>query len=95
MLGPEPLDGLDIHPTRLGAWKHEYDFIHAKYVRPKCYAEMHADGTHTIRIAGLPASARSGITVDTLQLGGSYPGKLRPMRVPGGVCLVPVEYVIH
>lgn len=30
---------LDIHPSRLGAWKHEYDFQAAFFARPKGYAE--------------------------------------------------------
>ena len=32
-------DDLDIHPTRLGAWKHESDFIDARFMRAKCYVE--------------------------------------------------------
>ena len=31
---------LDIHPTRLGAWKHESDFIDARFMRAKCYVEL-------------------------------------------------------
>lgn len=30
---------LEIHPTKLGAWKHEYSFDRAKYLRQKCYIE--------------------------------------------------------
>ena len=33
-------DDLDIHPTRLGAWKHESDFIDARFMRAKCYVEL-------------------------------------------------------
>jgi hypothetical protein len=35
---------LDIHPSRLGAWKHEYDFQSAFFARSKAYAERHYDG---------------------------------------------------
>ena len=31
--------GLDIDPTRLGAWDHEMTFKRAKYLRQKCYLE--------------------------------------------------------
>lgn len=30
-------DWLEIHPTKLGAWKIEYKFTKAKYIRQKCY----------------------------------------------------------
>lgn len=32
-------EGLDIHPTRLGAWDHEMSFSKGKYLRQKCYME--------------------------------------------------------
>ena len=38
LLGDGPIS-LDIHPTRLGAWKHELDFDAAIYGRAKCYSE--------------------------------------------------------
>lgn len=31
--------GLDIHPTKLGAWDHEMTFKKGKYLRQKCYIE--------------------------------------------------------
>ena len=31
--------GLDIHPTKLGAWDNESKFISAKFLRQKCYIE--------------------------------------------------------
>lgn len=31
--------GLDIHPTKLGAWDHEATAIEAKFLRQKCYME--------------------------------------------------------
>lgn len=31
--------GLDIHPTRMGAWKFEYAFDSSYYIRPKAYLE--------------------------------------------------------
>lgn len=37
--GKEIPDILDVHPTRLGAWKHEGTFIDSFYIRPKTYVE--------------------------------------------------------
>ena len=33
--------GLEIHPTKLGAWDHEATFTKAKFIRSKCYMEQH------------------------------------------------------
>ena len=41
--GAHPV-GLDVHPSRLGAWKHEYDFQSAFFARSKAYAERHYPG---------------------------------------------------
>lgn len=43
-------EGLDIHPTRLGAWKHEGRFTDSKYIRAKTYMEtMHEVKKDTLR----------------------------------------------
>ena len=34
-------EGLDIHPTKLGAWDHEATAVKAKFLRQKCYMEKH------------------------------------------------------
>ena len=34
-------EGLDIHPTKLGAWDHEATAIKGKFIRQKCYMERH------------------------------------------------------
>lgn len=36
-------EGLDIHPSRMGAWKMEYAFDSSYYIRPKAYLEHRAD----------------------------------------------------
>ena len=85
-------ESLDIHPTRMGAWKHEYDFVAAKYLRSKAYLEKHADGTYTNRIAGLPEHVSSRLTFDDVKSGTILHGKLRPQSVPGGIVLVDTPY---
>lgn len=32
-------EGLEVHPTKLGAWKHEGTFVDSKYIRAKTYME--------------------------------------------------------
>ena len=42
LIGHDEPDGLEIHPTKLGAWKNEGLFTDSKYLRPKTYMEtMH------------------------------------------------------
>lgn len=41
--GYEHPDGLDIHPTELGKWKHEGTFIDSKFLRAKTYMETYED----------------------------------------------------
>ena len=59
LVGDVPTD-LDIHPSRLGAWKHEYSFYDAIYLRQKAYMDIAKEGPSTrdrekiVRISGLP-----------------------------------------
>lgn len=39
LVGEEIPEGLEIHPTKLGAWKHEGTFVDSKYIRAKTYLE--------------------------------------------------------
>lgn len=39
ILGEDNPEGLEIHPTHLGAWKHEGTFVDSKYIRAKTYME--------------------------------------------------------
>lgn len=101
---------IDVHPTRMGAWKHEYSFENAYYIRPKAYLERHpveyhkkdcAQGcrTHhyTNAIAGMPTKVTGTLTFDDLVPGKILRGKLRPETVAGGIVLVdvPFELKLH
>lgn len=91
LIDDEP-EALDIHPHRMGAWKHEYDFDAAFYIRAKAYLERHDDGTYTNRIAGLPEKLSGALTFDDLKDGAVIQGKLTPKSVPGGVVLVDTPF---
>lgn len=39
LIGTDPPEALEIHPTRLGAWKNEGVFTDSKYIRAKTYME--------------------------------------------------------
>ena len=39
LIGYDIPEGLDVHPTKLGYWKHEGSFVDSYYIRPKTYLE--------------------------------------------------------
>ena len=86
LLGTEPPEGCDVHPTHLGAWKHEADFSEGVYVRAKQYSEM-IGGESDTHIAGLPRRIAVGVSPSDLLAPQEWRGKLVPQRVRGGVVL--------
>lgn len=97
LLQDEIPETINVHPTALGAWKHEYNFENAFYIRPKAYLERKHDGTYVNRIAGLPIETSGALTFDDLVDGKVIHGKLNPQTVSGGVVLrdVPFELKLH
>jgi hypothetical protein len=60
---------INIHSTELGAWKHEYDFTEAYYIRPKAYLERTAEGDFHNAIAGVPVHMSMVLRFDDLRNG--------------------------
>lgn len=87
LFGTDLPENMDIHPTRMGAWKLEYTFVRAFYVRSKFYMEEKDNGDFVVRAAGLPERLSSKLRFDDLYDGHVIPGKLVPKAVPGGVVL--------
>lgn len=85
---------IDVHPTRMGAWKFEYAFSQAHFIRAKAYLERKPDGQYKVAFAGLPDSVSSTLTFDDIEDGKVLSGKLQPRSVPGGVVLEDVSYTI-
>lgn len=85
-------DSIEVHPTKLGAWKHEYFFMNAFYIRAKAYLEKKHDGEYVNRIAGLPIETSGALTFDDLVEGKIIHGKLNPKTVPGGIVLKDVPF---
>lgn len=108
-LGWEPLDLDNVHPTRLGAWKHESDFDLGRYLRSKTYMErVVAEGKmvegeyrmvpvkpyNDVKACGCPKNVRDAIDFGNFAVGLSLPGKLVPSHVPGGIVLVDRNFTI-
>jgi len=97
VIGIDPGE-LEVHETKLGAWKREAVFDQATYLRAKAYAErvVGEDGTTEVEahVAGLPRKLLQGARVEDITIGARYSGKLVPKRVPGGVILVSTDFEI-
>lgn len=86
LLGTELPEGLEVHETRLGAWKVEGTFDRGIFVRAKQYCEE-KDGVPDCHIAGLPRKFAHEIFPDDLLRPQRWYGKLVPKTIPGGVYL--------
>jgi hypothetical protein len=87
-------DAIEVDPVKMGAWKLEYEFEEAFFIRAKAYLERKFDGTYKVAFAGLPEGVSSKLTFDDLVDGRVMMGKLAPRSVPGGVVLEDVPYTL-
>ena len=87
-------DNLNIHPSNLGAWKREYAFSSALYIRAKQYLELKEDGEYEVHIAGLPRQIAQEVTFADVESTRTFHGKLVPRRVPGGIILEDTDFTL-
>lgn len=93
-------EGINVHPSDLGAWKLEYHFQQALYVRAKFYLErecVEPNGTvepWVNRMAGVPEHVSERMTFDDVYDGNVLHGKLTPKNVPGGIVLMDAPFTI-
>lgn len=93
LIGFDVPEGLDVHPTKLGAWKNEGEFTDSKFIRAKTYMETTAEGTK-VTCAGMPDNVKAQVTYDNFTPGSTFEGKLMPKRFPGGIVLMPTTFTI-
>ena len=94
LLVDEHPDSLEIDSDKLGAWKHEYDFDYAIFLRPKAYTEREPDGTYHTHIAGLPTAVARTLRLCDYIDGKVLNGKLAPVSVRGGVVLADADFTL-
>lgn len=94
LIGAEIPDGLEVHPSKLGAWKHESTFEKARFLRQKCYIEQ-IDGKLKVTCAGMPERCHEFVTWENFHIGAEIPGKLKHTHVPGGVLLAETPLTIR
>lgn len=92
---------IDIHPTRLGAWKVEHHFERGKWLRPKTYILKSVEDGLSITCAGMPDNIKEDILAngerrafEMFTYGASFRGRLIPKRVKGGVILFNTDFTI-
>lgn len=92
---------INIHPTKLGAWKLEHHFTRGKWLRPKTYILNSTEDGLSIACAGMPENIKEDILAKgeeqafkTFTYGAKFTGKLVPKRVKGGVVLCKTEFTI-
>lgn len=93
LIGQEPPEGLEIHPTHLGAWKNEGCFDDSKFIRAKTYMET-VDGKTKVTCAGMPDNVKASVTYENFHPGSVFEGKLMPRRYPGGIVLEETTFTI-
>lgn len=91
LLGTQPPEGLRVHDSDLGAWKHEGDFDRGIFIRAKQYCEEKG-GKPSTHIAGLPLKLSTEVMPSDLESEQEWYGKLVPMSVKGGNVLVPSKF---
>ena len=89
----------EVHPTKLGAWKLESQFVRARYLRQKTYIEEERYGDFEVKACGMPQASKDFVRWDNLadnfNIGASFPGKLLPQVRPGGIELVETNFTIQ
>lgn len=93
LIGHDEPPNLEIHPTKLGAWKNEGLFTDSKYIRAKTYMET-INGVDKVTCAGMPENVKQLVTYDNFCSGSTFNGKLMPRRYNGGIVLEPTTFTI-
>lgn len=104
-------DEIDIDPVRMGAWKFEYAFKEAHFVRAKVYLEklqdenVHITGecepdcqkrhNYKTAFAGMPQGTASTLGFEDLVEGRVIEGKLSPRSVEGGIVLEKIPFTLN
>lgn len=70
VLGDYPVEGLDVHDNRFGAWKLEYRFKRAFYNRPRQYGLQVLEGSgrkrDLIHLGGVPSKILTRLALDDI-----------------------------
>lgn len=96
MYGYEEPTGLDIHPSKLGAFKFEHQFDRGKFLHTKCYIIHDVNEDQLSQsVAGCSSNAKKLINFDNFESGLVLKNaNLKALQVKGGVVLAPTDFTI-
>jgi hypothetical protein len=99
LLGTELPEGIEVHPTNLGAWKFEYEFTRARYLKAKLYRQQkkckYGPEEAATKGAGMTDTIKPQVTWENFHFGTTYEGKLQKKNVDGGVILEVTTFTIE
>lgn len=84
--------GLEIDKKKLGAWDLEKEYKLFKVIAQKTYYGVLKDDSVLIKVCGAPNEVKKQINLDNFKIGETFTGKLRPVRVKGGLILVDTTF---
>lgn len=98
LLGTELPEGINIHQTELGAWKFEYEFTRARYIKSKLYRQQkkckYGPEEVVTKGAGMTDTVKPFVTWENFKAGTTYQGKLTKRNVFGGTILENTTFTI-
>ncbi len=86
--------GIELHPSKLGAWDMEHEGCEARFERAKTYV-LRENGELIVRCGGMPVKVKEHVTWENFHPGVEFEagtGKLLPRQVEGGKILIPISY---
>lgn len=96
--GLEVPEGLEVHDTKLGAWKLESTFDKARFIRQKCYIEINYNDCNcnflNVTCAGMPSNVKKCVSWDNFKEGAVFHGKKLPVHTKGGIILKDYDFTI-
>lgn len=84
--------GLEIDKKKLGAWDLEKEYNLFKVIAQKTYYGVLKDDSVLIKVCGAPNEVKKQINLDNFKIGETFTGKLRPVRVKGGLILADTTF---
>lgn len=84
--------GLEVDKKKLGAWDLEKEYKLFKVIAQKTYYGVLNDDSVLIKACGAPNEVKKQINLDNFKIGETFTGKLRPVRVKGGLILADTTF---
>lgn len=96
VLGDYPVEGLDVHDTKFGAWKLEHRFVNAFYNRPRQYGlrvlENSGRTRDLIHLGGVPSKILTRLALDDITHSNHFECYVKRMAHNGNLEWVPQGY---